>query len=966
MTRHRKKLIEVALPLDAINRESGREKSIRHGHPSTLHLWWARRPLAACRAVLFGQLVDDPSSWPDQFPTEKDQDRERQRLFRLIEELVTWENSDNDVVLDAARLEIARSFARGRQADGEGDARDVAMLAQEVSANAVRAYLVDVVPPVHDPFAGGGSIPLEAQRLGLRAIATDLNPVAVLINKALIEIPPRFAGRAPVGPIPAIEKQKRIPKRWPGATGLAEDVRRYGAWMREEAFKRIGHLYPQVDLPKEHGGGKATVIAWLWARTVESPNPAFRGVHVPLVASFWLSKKKGRLTWVEPVVEGKEWRFEVRTGTPVDQKAIGRGTVGRSGATCLVSGEPIPFSFVRDEARTGRMGERLMAVVADGPRHRVYLAPDSASEALAASAVPLWEPDTEMPEQALGFRVQKYGMTRHSDLFTKRQALTLSTLASLVPEAAADATSRAISYGLADDGVGWHQGGSGAKAYGDAVATYLGMGVAKLTDYVSTLVSWSTSRDQAAHVFTRHALPMVWDFTEVNPFAKAAGDLLTTTKGQARAIAGLPAFRPGHADQRPAQAALDNSQQAIISTDPPYYDNVPYADLSDYFYVWLRRSLRQLHPALFRTLLVPKAEELIAERFRHGGRDAAERFFEEGMSEAVTRMALETPANIPVSIYYAFKASETTEDGTTYSGWDTFLQAVINAGFSIVGTWPIRTERAARTRSIGSNALASSIVLVCRKRPDDASTITRGRFRRLLRSELPSALRAMEKGSVAPVDLAQASIGPGMAVFSRHAAVLEADDSPMKVRAALQLIHEVMDELRGEEEGELDRDTRFAVKWFETHGYDVGPFGEAQVLATATSVSVEGVARAGICHAAAGKVRLLSRDELPVDWDPSEDERLTTWEATQYLIKRLEEQGEGAAATLLSQLGETAEAARVLAYRLYTVCERRGWAEEGRAYNGLVVAWPDLEQLGGVAGSGKLDSQASLFPGASK
>lgn len=951
MTTPRKKLIEVALPLEVINRESAREKSIRHGHPSTLHLWWARRPLAACRAVLFAQLVDDPSAWPDRFPTEADRDRERQRLFALIEEMVPWEASNDARVLAKVRAEIARSFARGRLADGEGDHRDHAVLADDVKPEVVLAYLADVVPPVHDPFAGGGSIPLEAQRLGLRAIATDLNPVAVLINKALIEIPPKFAGRAPVGPLPKGEKQESIKKHWPGATGLAEDVRRYGAWMREEAWKRVGHLYPEVELPPEHGGGKATVIAWLWARTVESPNPAFRGVHVPLVASFWLAKKPGKETWVEPVVEGRQWRFVVREAIPSDPEAVSAGTKLGRGANfrCVMSGVPIEPDYIKAEGRAGRMGQRLMAIVAEGDRRRTYLSPPD--ECLPTRGAPdhPWSPDAELPSNPRWFSPPDYGMPTYGDLFTRRQLCVLSTLADMVQEVRDQVRNCAADAWNAGEASRLEAAGLGPSAYADGIATYLAAVIDKLTESSSTICTWSSApkNELVVSTFRRQALPMTWDFAEANPFAKSSGSIETTTKAVYEVIAGLPAGIPGRAEQMDASSPPRDGARvrAVVSTDPPYYDNIGYADLSDYFYVWLRHTLRPIYPALFDTVLAPKADELVATPYRHGGVDNAEAFFLQGMSRALAGIAGASPQDVPVAVYYAFKQSETEDAGTSSTGWETFLTAVLRAGLIIDGTWPVRTERAGRTIGIGTNALASSVILVCRRRPVDAPTVTRGKFRQLLRAELPAALRALEKGNIAPVDMAQASIGPGMAIFSRHSRVLEADDKPMSVRTALQLIHEVVDELRGEEEAELDRETRFAVTWFETRGFSEGPYGEAEVLATARAVSVEGVKDAGLVKSAAGKVRLLKREELPSDWDPAKDTHPTVWEATQHLIKRLDEAGEDAAAALLAKLGSVADDARLLTYRLYTVCERKGWADEGRAYNGLVIAWPELEKL---------------------
>ncbi len=956
----RRKLIEVALPLDAINRESAREKSIRHGHPSTLHLWWARRPLAACRAVLFGQLVDDPSSWPDQFPTEKDQDRERQRIFRLIEELVRWENIDNATILEAAQQEIARSFARARVADGTGDGRDEAIVSGEAGRADIAAYLREVVPPVHDPFAGGGSIPLEAQRLGLRAIATDLNPVAVLINKALIEIPPRFAGKAPVGPIPPGKKQGRMPKRWPRATGLAEDVRRYGEWMRAQAHNRIGHLYPDVELPKKHGGGKATVIAWIWARTVESPNPAFRGVHVPLVSSFWLGKKKGKEAWVEPVVNGKEWHFEVRNGKPADPKAVGNGTKQGRGAhfRCILSGAPIEPDYVKSEGAAGRMGARLMAVAAEGNRRRIYTAPTESMEAAAAAARPSWSPEAALPDDPRNFWTINYGLVGFADLFTNRQLVALATFSDLVGEARDLVAQSARAAGWPDNGKGLEAGGSGATAYGDAVATYLALGLGRSADYWSSVCTWHSGVKMEAlrNTFARQAIPMTWDFAEGNPFSDSSGNFLNNLDWVVRVLRKWTHGPTATVRQADARTHLQEFAVVLVSTDPPYYDNIGYADLSDFFYVWLRHALRESFPSLFRTMLVPKGEELVATPYRHGGREAADSFFLDGMREVLERVAGIADEATPLAIYYAFRQSETRTGGTSSTGWETFLQALIDAGLLIDGTWPMRTEMSNKVIGIKANILASSIIISCRPRGHSATVTTRAGLVRLLRRELPRALRVMEKGSVAPVDLAQASIGPGMAIFSRHKAILEADDQPMTVRAALQLINQVVDEIRGEEEVDLDRDTRFAIKWFETYQWAEGEYGDAEVLANAMAVSVDGVARAGICKAVARKVRLLSRAELPKGWDPQQDDRLTVWEATQHLIKCLEEEGEGAAAALLHRLEDTADAARVLAYRLYTACERRGWAEEARAYNGLVVAWPDLERLGpgsGPFGSGK-------------
>jgi len=672
----RRKLIEVALPLEAINRESAREKSIRHGHPSTLHLWWARRPLAACRAVLFASIIDDPSSQPDEFPTEEDQERERQRLFALIEELVKWENTSNEAVLDAARAEI-------RKATG-GDP-----------------------PPVLDPFCGGGSIPLEAQRLGLGAHASDLNPVAVLITKALIELPPKFAGKPPVNP----EARAKLgaDSGWRGAHGLAEDVRSYGDWMRDEAFQRIGQLYPNAKLSN---GREVTVIAWLWARTVRCPNPAC-GAEMPLVRSFALSTKKGREWRVEPLVDrdAKAVQFDVRRGKPTRE-----GSVGRRGAACVVCQSAVPFEYVRSEGRAGRIGTRLMAMVGEGDRGRMYLPPDAAHERLAASiSAPADAPDSDLPGQALGFRVQGYGMRKHRDLFTPRQLVALTTLSDLVAEArervAAD---------------------SGDPEYANAVATYLGLVTSRLADNSSALVLWSQARDQLVHTFGRQTLSMVWDFTEGSPFSGAAGDVGVAATSVSRVIRSLPACGSGHAAQSDATQALAAVQRPALATDPPYYDNIGYADLSDFFYVWLRRSLRNVHPELFDTLLVPKSEELVADPSRFGGsREHARRFFEEGMTKFFARARETVDPQYPMTLFYAFKQAESEDGATASTGWDTMLTGLVASGFAVTGTWPMRSERTGRMREIGSNAsphpscLSVALVRPTRPSPPDASSSAR-------------------------------------------------------------------------------------------------------------------------------------------------------------------------------------------------------------------------------------------------
>ena len=953
---YRKKLIEVALPLEAINAESAREKSIRHGHPSTLHLWWARRPLAACRAVLWASLVDDPSSWPSKFPTEEAQNKERQRLFdilgrfetltdkkgntkQVVRGLVSWDDINNPQsgVLEEAQREIARSIAwnRGEEAPKKPDE--------------VTHYLAKYAPPVYDPFCGGGSIPLEAQRLGLEAHGSDLNPVAVLITKALIEIPPKFKDKPPVNP-----KSCQQIQTWFGAQGLAEDVRYYGQWMRDEAFKQIGHLYPKVKLPREYGGGEATVIAWLWARTVKCPNPAC-GCQMPLVRSFQLSTKKGKEAWVEPVVEthkgteGTKIRFEVKTG----KGKAPEGTVNRKGATCIACGSPVPFDHVRSEGKAGRMDAQLMAIVAEGKNGRIYLSPNEEHKEIAASAQPEWKPDADLPHNPRDFKTPNYGMKTFADLFTPRQLVAITTFSDLVSEAREKIKADAVAAGMADDGLPLNDGGTGATAYADAVATYLGAGVSKLTDYNCNLVTWSQSRDQAAHAFTKQALPMTWDYTEVCPFAGAAGDLQVTLRGIAELlIKGLSLSVPGSSRQLDA-TRIEEKKTFVISTDPPYYDNIGYAELSDFFYVWLRRSLMSVYPNLFSTLLVPKAPELVATPYRFGGdKKKAQSFFEEGLGTAFRRMNEMAHTDYPLTVYYAFKQTETEDSDddegnavVASTGWETMLEGLIRADFSIDGTWPMRTERSARSVSIGTNALASSIILVCRPRPTDAPKATRRQFVNELKRELPHALKLLQQGNVAPVDLAQASIGPGMAVFSKYAAILESDGSRMRVRTALQLINQILDEFLTEQEGEFDSDTRWALTWFEQYQFNEGQYGDAETLSKAKNTSVQGMVEAGILEAKAGKVRLFKREDLKADWKPESDTRTPVWEVTQYLIRTLDTDGETGTAELLVKLGSRGELARDLAYRLYSLCDRKGWTQEALAYNSLVISWPEIIRL---------------------
>ncbi|MFE5702188.1 DUF1156 domain-containing protein [Rhodococcus koreensis] len=907
MTVVHRKLIEVALPLEAINRESAREKSIRHGHPSTLHLWWARRPLAAARAVLFAQLVDDPSSHPEQFPTEEDQKRERERLHGLIERLVMWENTRDEKLLAEAHAEILKSTG-------------------------------DNPPPILDPFAGGGTIPLEAQRLGLEAHASDLNPVAVLINKALIEIPPKFHGRKPVFPGLA-ESQIRS---WNAAAGLAADVRAYGEWMRDEAERRIGHCYPKATLTD---GSKANVIAWIWARTVTCPNPQCR-IELPLVRSWWLGKKKGKETFVLAKVVDGVVEFELGYGLAGSPTPETDGTIGRTGATCIGCGAAVDLKYIRAEGRSGRMGSQLMATVAEGKRTRIYLKPTAEHEAAARAETPVDVPDGEIPPQAVGFRVQAYGFRQYADLFTPRQLTTLTTFSDLVSEARQRVLADALAAGV-DEGSRLADGGTGAAAYADAVATYLGFAISRMTNKASSICSWDSSPKMEAvrSVFARQTLSMIWDFAESSPWGGSGGDyvedLLWVSRVVERSAIGIPAI------VNQANARDSVKRVALISTDPPYYDNIGYSDLSDFFYVWLRRSLRPIHPDLLSTMLVPKAEELVANPYRHDGRDGAHKFFEDGFREVFHHARTSALPDFPITVYYAFKQSEITAQGAASSGWETLLEGMIRSGWAITATWPMRSELGNRMRSLDSNALASSIVLALRPRDDGAATTDRRGFIAALQAELPRALRDLQLGAIAPVDLPQAAIGPGMAVFSRYAGVIESDGSKMRVRSALARINEVLDQVLSEQEGDFDATTRFAIAWYRQHGYSTGKFGDADNMARARNASVDALDRAGILTSRAGKVTLITPADPPKNYDPVSDSDISAWEVLHHLIRVLDAEGLSAAGRFLARVGARPDGGvdpdliKELAFLLFSIADGNKWTKDAIAFNNLATSWSE-------------------------
>lgn len=876
----KRKLIEVSLPLDAINRESAREKSIRRGHPSTLHLWWARRPLATARAVLFAQLVDDPSCRQDEFPTEELQRKERERLHRLIERFTVWENTNDEKLLAAAHAEIADS----------------------TNGN---------LPPILDPFAGGGTIPLEAQRLGLEAHASDLNPVAVLINRALIEFPPKYRNKPPVFPGLADSEIRQ----WRGAEGLAADVREYGKWMREEAAQRLAHMYPDIN-------GK-TPIAWMWARTVTCPNPACQ-IETPLVNSFTMCTKRGKEAHVTPTIAGGSVKYSTtRRGKPV------AGTVGRTGARCLACSTAIPLTYVREEGKAKNLGAHLLCIVAEGARGRDYEAPDSSAIEAADVTPPVDFPDVALPKKALGFRIQAYGLDSQRDFYTARQQTLLLELVRLAKEARERILAEC-----------------GDPEYANAVAAYLALLVARVANRSSSQSFWHPGRESVEQVFARNAMPMIWVYAEANPFSTSSGNIEGQLKYLVEALEGVPASGVGIVKQR--NATDIPAGPLVVSTDPPYYDNVPYADLSDFFYLWHRLVLREFMPDIYGTLVTPKSEELIAEPARHENAAAAAQFFETGLRDVFAAALKAQDDSFPMTVYYAFKQSETDEQGTASTGWETMLQALIDAGGQITATWPVRTELGGGLRELGRNALASSVVLAVRRRRTDAPTTDRRAFILALENELPEALRKLQQGAVAPVDLPQAAIGPGMAVFSRYSAVVEDDGSHMSVRSALARINQVLDRVLNEQEGDFDPTSRFAIAWYRQHGYTAGKFGDADNVARALNTSVEAMERDGILTSRANKVELIRPADLKWDYDPVADLHTSNWEALHHLMKTLDRDGIAPAGDFLrAALGRPdgiidADLVKELAHLLFRIAESSGRTQDALSFNNLVTSWPEI------------------------
>ncbi len=874
------KLIEVALPIEAISAACRREKERKTGTIRNVHKWFAPMPGPAWRALLFAALVDDPGD-----------DETRQKLLDLIVKLVPPDGGPPS-------------------AEALADAR--ALIAEEMNG-----YL----PTVLDPFCGGGSTLVEAQRLGLPTVGSDLNPVPALITRVLTELVPMVSGREPLVGDPA-----ELGKIAGGPLdGFLADLRHYGKRIRQHALEQIGQLYPESP-------DGATVVAWLWARTVTCPNPAC-GAISPLIASFWLSKRSGANVWIEPTASPDRTRahMKIRKGASGNVPA---GTVKRTGAHCAVCSTPIPLSHVRSEGRNGRLGLQLTAVVTDSGGGRSYREPTPTDMRAAEIARPDDAPDVPIPEHALGFRVQLYGMQTFADLFTNRQLIALGAFAdavALVPD--------------------WVRENGGDEIYGKAITSTLGLCVGKLAQSNSSQARWnvrSSGSSKAEPAFGRHTLSMVWDFAETNPFGESVGSWL----GQIESVSGglrslstnAPPSRVAAIDARGAGSLL--SSPGLVATDPPYFGQIGYADLSDYFYVWLRRSLRDVLPDFFATVATPKRTELIAEPARHGGdRSAATNFFIEGFTETFGVLGNASHPDLPMLIVYAHRQEESNDGGLTATAWDAMLSAILQAGLRIAGTWPIHGAREARQISIGTNSLASYVVLVCRPQLADAQVGDLQSFLSVLRAELPRAIEKVKQAAISAIDLGQAAIGPGMAIFSRFAYVVDpATGKRMTVHRALELINQVRAEAIDDFAGALSPETRWAMNWFRDYGFNEADFGQAEKLFTQMNTSLDQLKAAGVADSRRGKVRLLRRNELPTSWDPEADGRRLEWETLLHLVKRHEEGGEEAAGALLRRVEDDAEAVNNLAYWLVDKCQFTQ-GPEVLAFDDLITSWPRITEI---------------------
>lgn len=927
---YRRKLIEVSLPLNTISIESADEKSIKHrpGHPSTLHTWWARRPLTACRAVLFASLVDDPADCADEFPTEADQDAERERLHQILRNISRWENtdereSDNATLMNAARFEVARSLARSRREPVPTDPDEVLKYLSDEETGVT----------VYDPFSGGGSIPLEAQRLGLNAVGSDLNPIAVLITKATIELPVPSIDNRPVNPAssPSLpsssQSEYEDDQIWRGYAGLASDIRYYGERIRDEAFKRIGHFYPTVSLDD---GTEGSVVAWLWANTVPCSNPAC-GIDMPLIRNFRVSQNKNRPRWTTPSFDRDHnaITFEVtesKTGIKFAQ------TAGRGGAVCLACETSTNLEYVRNQALNGNMRQQLIAIAADGKRQREFLSPIESHEQIAFEPKPPHRPEGSLPLKAISISTRAYGLTEWHQLMTDRQLNTLCTFAEVL-----------------DEVVNEIESAGATPEYVNVMRTYLALAVGRLAHYNSRLCRWRA--DSVAGLFGRQAVPMVWDFAESNPFCRKAQNWIAQVEWVAKFVERLPS----HASRGTAfQADAANSEYIgngpVIVTDPPYYDNIGYADISDYFYIWHNLMLGDTYPDLFVGRQTPKSDEIVAGPMF----DEPKERFERLMGKVLDRIKSSCSDEFPSSVFYAYMQKETVNNGVAATGWETFLAAVTGAGLRVVGTWPVRTEDRGRLNALAGNTLASSVVLVTRRRDENAPIATRQQFISELEETLPIELdRLTLQNNIAPVDLAQAAIGPGMEIYTKYSRVETIAGDPVPVRDALTEINRVIGNYFLSEQGELDTDTQFCIDWLRQHGYDEGPFGDAEVLAKAKDVSLGALGSQGLLEARGGKVRLLpiKAFETPEKAVKDIGPDTTSWEGLMRVAFHFQFPEEGrvveGAAEIIREMGSRADEVERLARIMFDHYDRKFEPANSRVYNHIADAWRDIREQAG-------------------
>lgn len=917
-TTHKKKLIEVAIPLQAINEESARDKKLSSGHPTTLHYWWAPRPLAACRAVVFAALVDDPSAHPEKFPDETSQEAERKRLFNLIKRLVRWEARRDQTIIEEARREIEKSTG-GKP------------------------------PKLYDPFCGRGLIPLEGQRLGLDVIASDLNPVPATIAKTLLEIVPKYLLTEPVNP--RSRKQPRL-IRSGVAEGFIEDIQYYAERVLEEARPELEKYYPKYTITAELAasrndlrglsGKQMTVMGWLWARTVKCSNPAC-GCQIPLVGSFWLSQKKGRKYWIEPkvITDKNTISFEIHYGTgeaPPPTKLPGTGATFK----CPACHENSNDAYIENEGKNGRIGAKLMAVIVDGGRSlgRVYLPANEEHERIALSVQPNWRPDMLIPNYSQAMPTQNHGVRTWADLFTDRQIYTLGVLSERIKvthnEIMHDTnTPKSINSGIS------------AQEYANDVTTFLAIILGKFVNRSCSFCFWHTGGEKIEQPFAQQGIQKTWDYIESNPFSQSSGSWVKAIEYPINVIREYyQNINPGEVFCSSVFKTEKITESVMIITDPPYYDNMGYADLSDFFYIWLRRALVDVYPEMYGTILTPKDDELAAVKHRFkGNKNEAERFFVNGFEEAFRALAKIHDDEYPLCFFYAYKQKE-ARGGTieVSTGWETMLQGLLKAGLYITATWPILSE-STDTIKKSKGSLSTSIVLACRKRPSDAQIITKAQFLASLRKELPSALRKLQHSNIPPVDFDQAVIGPGMEVFSRYSKVIEPDGTEVSVRTALGLINQIKDELLGEVESDYDSDTRWAITWYARYGFDDGDFGVANTMAVTHALSVDGVERAGIIAKKGNKLRLLRIEELDEAWAPSTDSRLTIWEITHHLMKVFQQHGELGAALLARKIGLQLDEVHSLAYRLYNLAEKRKSLQDALSYDSFIRSWPEIIRL---------------------